>query len=548
MQTVSLHPSTLVASVVVAAVLLAPPGAWAAPSSTPEAIPTPGPVEAASGSGPLRPYGVLQGPIVSVPPPMVRLPAVETDPSGRPLPINLASALRLSGARALIVNAAQNSAEIAAAQLDRANVMWLPNLYVGPSYYQHDGGTQGQSGNFYVNDKNTLMVGAGPIVQFAATDALFAPLAARQVVRARDLDVQRARNDALLSVAEAYFSVLQARGRLIGYQDAVIRGRELAKTVDALTSGLIPAIEINRVNTLLANLNQSVALAQGDWGMASADLTRALRLDPTALVMPVESPQLQVMLISAKEPVDNLIAAGLTSRPELASQQALVRASLTRLRQERMRPLIPSVLIMGDAGQSAPGGYLMGGFFQSNLNGTGSNSTGRSDFNVQLLWALNNMGLGNRAMVRERQAEQQQTVIEMFRIQDMVAAEVARVHAQLTAAAVRVTEAENGVTQAQISFAGNLKGLSETTRFGDVLVLVNRPQEVVAALQQMATAFDNYFTAIGDYNRAQFRLYRATGYPAEILSFQRPTGEIRPVDTTRPAMMAPTAGQGRGCP
>ena len=124
----------------------------------------------------------------------------------------------------------------------------------------------------------------------------------------------------------------------------------------------------------------------------------------------------------------------------------------------------------------------MGGFFQSNVNGQSSSTSARNDVSVELLWALNNMGFGNRALVRERQAEQQQALVEFYRIQDMVAAEVVRAHAELVAAAVRVKQSEAGVQQAQISYAGNVKGLSETTRFAEILVLVNRPQEVVAAL------------------------------------------------------------------
>lgn len=519
-----------------------PPGVGAAePPHALEIIPSPAPSAVAPQPGPYYrgPRDILRDPILPTETGPVRLPPVELTGGNRTFPINLATALRLSGARPILISAAQVSAQVASADLDRANVLWLPNLYLGPSYYRHDGGAQGQSGDFSINDRSTLMVGAGPIMQFATTDAIFAPLAARQVLRARNLDVQRARNDALLNVAEAYYAVQQARGRLIGYREAVAKGQALHRTITALAGSLVPGIEINRVNTLLANLNQSVALAQGDWGVASADLTRALRLDPTALVMPLEPPHLQVTLISPNEPIDDLIPIGLTSRPELATQQALVQAALARLKQERMRPLIPSVLIMGDGGQTAPGGYLMAGLFQANSNGVGTNTTGRSDVNVQLLWALNNMGYGNRALVRGREAEQQQMVIELFRIQDTVAAEIARAHAQLESAAIRVKEAETGVTQAQLSFAGNLKGLSETIRFGDLLVLVNRPQEVVAALQQLATAYDNYFTSVSEYNRAQFRLYRALGFPSEILAINRSPGPIRPVETRRPAMMAP---------
>ena len=188
---------------------------------------------------------------------------------------------------------------------------------------------------------------------------------------------------------------------------------------------------------------------------------------------------------------------------------------------------------------TAPANLLMGGVFASSNNGQSQPTTGRNDIALEFVWALNNMGFGNRASIRERQAEQQQQLIELFQTQDIVAADVAGAHAQLESSAIRVKEAEVGVLQAQESFAGNIKGLSETTRFGDLLVLVNRPQEVVAALQQLATAYDNYFGAINDYNRAQFRLYHAAGYPAGMLAYESALGPLQPVDTNRPPQMAP---------
>ena len=57
----------------------------------------------------------------------------------------------------------------------------------------------------------------------------YAPLAARQVVRARQADVQAARNDTTLAVAEAYFTVQQARGEVAGSIDALRRAEELVK-------------------------------------------------------------------------------------------------------------------------------------------------------------------------------------------------------------------------------------------------------------------------------------------------------------------------------
>ena len=84
-----------------------------------------------------------------------------------------------------------------------------------------------------------------------------------------------------------------------------------------------------------------------------------------------------------------------------------------------------------------------------------------------------------------------------------------------------------------------VEGLQQTTRFGDVLVLVSRPQEAVYALQLLKVAFDEYFTTVAEYNRAQFELFHALGYPAQELAILRPPGEILPVDTTRPNYLPP---------
>jgi hypothetical protein len=145
----------------------------------------------------------------------------------------------------------------------------------------------------------------------------------------------------------------------------------------------------------------------------------------------------------------------------------------------------------------------------------------------------------HRGLVTQRRGEQWQALVELFRIQDLVAAEVAQAHAHVQAAAVRVGRAEAEVRSGLASYAGNLRGLSETVRVGELLQLVNRPQEAVAALQQLQQAYLNYYSSANDYNRAQFRLFRALGYPAEDLVCGSSFGPVTPVDTSRPSQMAP---------
>jgi len=257
-------------------------------------------------------------------------------------------------------------------------------------------------------------------------------------------------------------------------------------------------------------------------------------LNPGAVVVPIEPPQLQVTLIPPGRAVDDLIPVGLLNRPELASQKALVQATLERLRQERLRPLLPSVVL---AGGSGPGGAFTGGVFEGSPNNDPYVGGGRFDVELGVVWTLDNMGAGNRALVRERSAQQQRALLGLFDTQDRVAEEVVQAHAQLEAAAVQVGEAETEVREANITLAGTRIGLRNP--LGPGRPLVNRPQEAVAALQQLDRAYDTYFTAVNSYNRAQFQLYRAIGYPARTLICDRPLEKLQNVDTSRPAYMPP---------
>jgi len=366
--------------------------------------------------------------------------------------------------------------------------------------------------------RSAVMVGGSPNMVFAVTDAIYAPLAAKQLVRARQADMQAARNNSLLAVAEAYFNVQQARGEVAGSADAVRRAEDLVRRVEKLAEGLTPAVEKNRALTELARRRQGVELAYERWQTASAELHRLLRLDPSALAVPVEAPNLRVDLIDLHRPVDELIPLALTCRPELAAQQAVVQATLARLKQEKIRPLVPSVVIRGAA--TNPAGTLAGGYFGGGRNSNLSNFGARNSIDFQLLWEFQNLGLGNRALVRQRDAESQQATLTLFQTQDRVAAEVAQAYAQATRAVRRLREAEEEVKNAAITVEKNLEGLQQTRNVGGVLLLVFRPQEVVAAIQQLDQAYRSFYGATADANRAQFRLYRALGQPAQYLAEQ----------------------------
>ena len=233
-------------------------------------------------------------------------------------------------------------------------------------------------------------------------------------------------------------------------------------------------LEVNRVLALRYDLEQEAAASRAAWQTSSARLNRVLRLNPGAVVVPVEPPQLQVTLIPPGRAVDDLIPVGLLNRPELASQKALVQATLERLRQERLRPLLPSVVLTG----GGPGGAFTGGIFEGGPNDEPYTGGGRFDVELGVVWTLDNLGAGNRALVRERSAQQQRALLDLFDTQDRVAEEVVQAHAQLEAAAVQVGKAEACVREANLTVERTWRSASANPYApGDVLHCSTGPRK-----------------------------------------------------------------------
>jgi outer membrane protein TolC len=448
-------------------------------------------------------------------------PLASTD---TPLPINLASAFRLAGSSPLDVQIAGQQVEAAAAHYDRSKLLWVPNFVVGVDYFAHSGLQQNFAGQIVGSTRDTFMLGLGPNVVFAFSDAVYAPLASRQELRARQLGQQATINDVSLAVAEAYFDVQQARGELAGALLAVKKAEELTNRASGLAKGLAPPQEEARAKVELARRRQAAIAARERWRTASAELARLLRLDPTAVIEPTEPPFLPVTVIDPGVPVDGLIPIALASRPELSGNQALVEATLARLKQEKIRPLMPSLAIRSVS--TNPSGSLGYGLFGGAGSGVPGSYGSRFDIDMQLVWEFQAFGFANRARVNERRAEHAAAILEQFKTQDLVAAEVVRAFAQVRAAAERLNEAEPALRDAIELADSSISGLGATRRVGEGLVLVVRPQEAVAALQSFAQANNDFYSAVADYNRAQFRLYRALGHPGQCLATSVPGAEL----------------------
>ncbi|WP_435010718.1 TolC family protein [Tundrisphaera lichenicola] len=453
--------------------------------------------------------------------------ASSTVPIGEPLiagqtiePIDLSGALRLAGARDLDIALARERASLAVAELDRARVLWLPSLYIGPSWVRHDGQAQIVEGQVRTISKSSLFLGAnaaagsgafGPVPAggpaslsglstiLRVSDAIFEPMAARREVEARRAGIDAATNDALLAVTESFFDLQQAAGSLAIAREAAANAEALAELTSSYArSGAGLEADHRRVLAEREHQRRNVEAAVGDLEIASADLVRRLRIDPLVVVAPVEPPEAVIRLVAEDCPLDDLVTAGLRSRPELAESQAVVQATLIRLRQAKLRPLIPSLALQ-----------YSGGGFGGGVNSFFGNFNSRSDVAVNLFWEVQNLGLADRAIAKARGAQQRAALLELMKVQDRVAAEVVRADKSLLAAARQRDQAGRALPEAQSSLELNLTNI----RRGAGLPGATRPIEVLQPIQALAQARSDYLDAVLAYNRAQFRLFHALGRP-----------------------------------
>jgi outer membrane protein TolC len=445
-------------------------------------------------------------------------------------PIDLAAALRLCGARDLDVAIARARMAAAAADLQHARALWLPSIFIGPNWIRHDGQAQVVEGPVRTISKSSLFLGAtaaggssitGPVpaggpapvtgltTVLRISDAIFLPLAARQIVDARRAGIRTAANDALLGTAESYMELQRAAGRLAIAREAAANAAELVAVTDAFARAGA-GLEGDHQRSLaerdrrLADVEQAVGALE----VASADLVRRTRLDPLVVVAPVEPAEAVLRVVADDALLDDLVATGLRNRPELAEARALVEETLIRLRQARLRPFVPSVAFRYSGGGFGGGRDEFFGDFAS-----------RSDADVNLYWETANLGFTDRAIRERRGAERRVADLGFLKVQDRVAAEVVQAE-KARIAARRQLERMKETTAAAVRSV-NLN-LATIRRAAGLPVAATRPIEVLQPIQALAQARTEYLDAVIDYNVAQFRLEHALGRPPVAGSIEEP--------------------------
>jgi outer membrane protein TolC len=433
-------------------------------------------------------------------------------------PIDLSSTLRLAGARSPDIAIARQRVMQAVADLEQARALWLPSLFLGPTFYRADGQIQTITGQVQTIDRQSLFLGGtaalanaypapSPGTGFPAltglsavlriSDAIFEPMAAQRVAAAQSAGLRATANDTLLGVAESYFDLQLAAGSLAIAREAAGNAEALSSITAAFTAtGEGLEADHRRALAEFHRRRRDIQAAAGQLKVASTQVIRLLVLDPRLVVAPVEPAESIVRLVPDDAPLDSLVAIALLHRPELAQAQETVKATLVRLKQAKLRPLVPAV-----------SGTYAGGGFGGGKDAFFGNFGPRGDFAASLFWDLRNLGFTDLAICHRRRAENRAADADLIRVQAQVAADVVAAYEARAAASAQMTEAGSTVTESIKSLELNFLNIRRGSHLRDA----TRPIEVLQPIQALALGRADYLESVLAYNRAQFRLYRALG-------------------------------------
>lgn len=430
-----------------------------------------------------------------------------SDPVAATQSIDLTTALLLTSGENPQVAFAQARIEESLAQLERAEVLWLPSIRGGVNYNKHDGNIQDVAGKIINTDRSSYFTGFGanavgagsPLIpgllaQFHLTDAVFQPRIARQTICARQSGAQAATNDALLQTALAYVNLLRSAQDLAVAVDIETKAQELERvTGEFARTGEGLKSDHDRARTELALRTNDVHRGEEAVVVASARLAEQIRWDSSRQLVPLEPQLTPIQLVSVELPPQELVAMALTHRPEVAENQHLVGEAVERLQRERYAPLIPSILL----GLSYGG---LGGGIGGNVGNFGQ----RVDADAVAYWEIRQLGFGEHAARHEANSRIQQSQQREIALLDRVAREVVEAQAQVSSRSKQIATTQTAVAAAEESFNDNWERIQN----GQGL-----PIEVLQSLQALAIARHEYVRVVADYNTAQFTLYRSLGWP-----------------------------------
>lgn len=428
-------------------------------------------------------------------------------------PIDLCTALRLAETDNPAIGITRQAIQEALADQLRADVLLLPTLRAGSNYHNHQGVLQTSFGLMRQVDSSSLYAGGGaralaaetvafPMVQIFSplADAFLEPLIARRLVAARSAQSAATTNQMLLKVADRFLELVNAEAEFGALRRSEAdMGLIVELTSTYAKSGEGKPSDAKRARSEALLLRVEVQRAEERVAVASSNLAELLNLDTAVrLKTPVQATGLLQLIDPACE-LNSLVAQGQTLRPEVAAIRAEIDRRDAQVKQEKVRPFLPTVSLGVSTGTF--GGGTDRGDLVPNHPSFGRFS-GRADLDLIAWWNVQNMGAGNLARVKDRQAERQEANFEQVRILNQIRREVTAAWTRTKASQRRFEVARQQLQTAEDGYRADVVRIRG---------FEGLPIEILNSANRLISARRNLLRTILEFNQAQFALFVAVG-------------------------------------
>jgi outer membrane protein TolC len=408
-------------------------------------------------------------------------------------PIDLATTLRLVGARNLDIRIARERLHEAQANRQSAVEQFFPWIAPGVGYHRRDGLAQAVPSGI-ISDANYQSYSPGAMLaaQVAFGDAIYNSLAAKQLVKASDHALETQRQDAILSAAQGYFDLTKSRALVDVVRQAIQISADYQRELhDAVAAGIAFKGDELRVQSQTEHYEIVLQQALQQERVAGVDLAQLLHLDSRVILAPLDSGLTPLTLFPTNASADALVQQAMNSRPELKQSQALLEASRAAKNGAVYGPLVPSL-----------GAQVFGGGLGGGPEGGPSNFGAEGDFTVGLSWRIGPGGLFDSGRVNATKARLAAAQLADSKLKDLIISQVVASLVRVNSSAAQIQLAERNLATA----AETLRLTEQRKQFGVGIVL-----EDLQAQQALTQARSDFVTALADYNKAQYGLNRASG-------------------------------------
>ncbi len=385
------------------------------------------------------------------------LVAAESNGSAQFLTIDLATALRLAGARNIDVQLAREKLAEAYAAEESAIERFFPWVAPGVTYRRHDNLIQNTEGVIEEVHKQSYAPGGTLLAQTEIGDAIFKSLEAHQLMKAARHDLAAQQQETILAAARGYFDLAAAHEAVGVAREALRASTDYAAEIDrAVNAGI--AFKGDALRVKVQQQHDAIVLrrAEENVRLASAKLVQILHLDPIVELMPREASVVPLSIVSAKESLGDLVSQALAARPETQQSAALLSAAQHAKNGSIYGPLIPTV-----AGQAFFGG--LGGGMNSETGHFGE----FEDYVALLAWRIGPGGLFDVGNIHARRARLRSAALTADKVIDQVANEVINSRTRVQSLADQIATAKQSLSDA----AEALRLGQERKEFGVGVVL-----------------------------------------------------------------------------